>query len=632
MKTKFGLRKYAGFAAVLVAAAVSVGTALADVSPGPVSSTSTTLYWTGQGTPVDQQCGDFADPGAGGYQNGASAGSYMLWIFATDGGSVAAVPTLTINNITYGNAYKPAGQNADFGFPGAWQIVTPYVDPSTITPADKNDDSSTGNAYTSFTVGGDPAGSDTGSGSWVLTISHGCSGGTVPKAQDLTVTKDASGSYDTTYTWGITKSACAHGVTLCTQKVDAVGGTVTFDYTIVVTHDAGAISNVKVVGTIVVHNPNTHAVNITGVTDTALSDGTACSVTNGGAQSVPGLGTTPASGPGAITYECDYPAGSAVPTGVTNTVTVSWPDQTISDGFLKGNSANFTTPSAITFTGNNPSGSCITVVDDNATPANLLDDVTLGTSCVGVDTNPKSFPFSRTYSVPANDCLSYTNTAKFTGAGVTVGLKGSDSATVQVCGPAKTGALTMGFWQNKNGQAIITGGASTGSPAVCNSGTWLRQFAPFLDLSATASCSAVATYVTNVIKAANASGAAMNAMLKAQMLSTALDVYFSSTAAGYGGNKIGAPGPVGSVAIDLTQICKMIDGSGGTATCSGTFENTSPAFGTLVCPNTTVLALLTYAASQSNGGGSAWYGQVKATQGLAKDTFDAINNQVAFKC
>jgi hypothetical protein len=39
---------------------------------------------------------------------------------------------------------------------------------------------------------------------------------------------------------------------------------------------------------------------------------------------------------------------------------------------------------------------------------------------------------------------------------------------MDVCGPAKTGALTMGFWQNKNGQGIITGGAST--DGVCNSG------------------------------------------------------------------------------------------------------------------------------------------------------------------
>jgi hypothetical protein len=99
---------------------------------------------------------------------------------------------------------------------------------------------------------------------------------------------------------------------------------------------------------------------------------------------------------------------------------------------------------------------------------------------------------------------------------------------VTVSGPAKTGALTMGFWQNKNGQDIITKGASTSG--VCNSGAWLRQYAPFQDLSATASCTQVATYVSNVVKGANASGASMNAMLKTQMLATALDVYFSEPA------------------------------------------------------------------------------------------------------
>jgi len=39
---------------------------------------------------------------------------------------------------------------------------------------------------------------------------------------------------------------------------------------------------------------------------------------------------------------------------------------------------------------------------------------------------------------------------------------------------------------------------------------------------------------------------------------------------------------------------------------------------------------MAYAASQSNVGGSTWYGNVKNTQFLAKDTFDAINNQLAF--
>src|SRR6266849_1977338 len=171
----------------------------------------------------------------------------------------------------------------------------------------------------------------------------------------------------------------------------------------------------------------------------------------------------------------------------------------------------------------------------------------------------------------------------------------------------------MGFWQNKNGQDIIKAGASTG--AVCNSGAWLRlYYNPFKDLTATATCTQVATYVTNVIKAANASGAAMNAMLKGQMLATALDVYFSDPA--LGGNKINAPAPIGGVTIDLTKINKLI--------FSANFENTSAAWGPAT--SKTVLQLLAYAASQSNSGGSAWYGQVKAMQELAKDTFDAINN------
>jgi hypothetical protein len=87
----------------------------------------------------------------------------------------------------------------------------------------------------------------------------------------------------------------------------------------------------------------------------------------------------------------------------------------------------------------------------------------------------------------------------------------------------------------------------------------------------------VATYVTDIINAANASGSSMNPMLKAQMLATALDVYFSDPA--LGGNKINASVPIGGLKIDLTMICAMIDSSGGTATCAGSFQNVSSAFG-----------------------------------------------------
>jgi hypothetical protein len=138
--------------------------------------------------------------------------------------------------------------------------------------------------------------------------------------------------------------------------------------------------------------------------------------------------------------------------------------------------------------------------------------------------------------------------------------------------------------------------------------------------------------VYNLIKAANAGGSSMNPMLKAQMLATALDVYFSDPA--LGGNKIGpfsglgsGQPAIGGITIDLTHICHMIDSSTGTGTCSGSFENVSSAFGGAT--SLTVSQMLAYAASQSNVGGTTWYGQVKSTQGLAKDAFDAINNEAA---
>ena len=242
------------------------------------------------------------------------------------------------------------------------------------------------------------------------------------------------------------------------------------------------------------------------------------------------------------------------------------------------------------------------------------------TTTLGIVTTPPgtaTFTYSRTISnALGGTCKSYPNTAQIVQTGQ------SSSQTVTVCN-TQTGALTMGFWQNKNGQGIITSGSSTGG--VCNSGAWLRQFAPFQDLSSTASCSAVASYVLNIIKAANASGAAMNAMLKAQMLATALDVYFSDPT--LGGNRIGAAGALGAVNINLTQVCNMVDNSGGSGTCSGTSLNVSSAFGGAT--SMTVVNMLLFQNNVSSSGGGAWYGNVKSVQELAKDAFDAINNQAA---
>jgi hypothetical protein len=405
-----------------------------------------------------------------------------------------------------------------------------------------------------------------------------------------TAGKTADGGYKKTFVWNISKVSDK-------TVVKQIGGNATFTYTVSVSHDAGTISDVKVTGTITVTNPNSFAVAIDGVAD-QLSDTTVCAVTGGGAQSL---------APGATTfaYVCTL---AGVPQSIDNTVTVSWSDDATNG--LVGGSATYKA-SNISFVENQ--------IDEIV---NVTDSYggTLGPASVA-GVNPKTFTYSRTVTVPQFGCQSYDNTARFTANDS--GATGSASRTVTACGPVRTGALTIGFWQNKNGQGIITGQAKTG---VCASATWLWQYAPFQDLSATATCAGVGTYVTNIIKAANASGSSMNAMLKAQMLATALDTYFSDPA--LGGNKIGAPAPIGGVPIDLTKISKMIDSSTGTATCSGTYLNTSAAFGGAT--SLTVAQILAYAASQSNAGGSVWYGQVKATQELAKNVFDAINNQVAF--
>ena len=110
----------------------------------------------------------------------------------------------------------------------------------------------------------------------------------------------------------------------------------------------------------------------------------------------------------------------------------------------------------------------------------------------------------------------------------------------------------------------------------------------------------------------------MNAMLKAQMLATSLDVYFSDPA--LGGNRLGAAVPIGGISVDLTRICTDA------GSCSSV-EDSSAVFGG--SPKT-VTQMLSYAASKSNPGGSTWYSNNKPKQELAKDAFDAINNEKVF--
>jgi hypothetical protein len=412
----------------------------------------------------------------------------------------------------------------------------------------------------------------------------------------LSIEKTLTTTWNRPYTWTINKAVDK-------TKVSKENGTATFNYTVGVKPTAGTDA-FSYSGTVVVTNTSNETATNVVITDATVT-----------------LSCTPAASPTTLapgaSISCTFSVDPAsAGTSVTNTARVDW-NTVDANGEPITPFAEDSRTVAYTM---NAIDECVTVSDVfNGQSADQAHSYCVGDA--GAVDGTYSFTYSRTVPIPSSGCTTYNNTATYTTNDTP--LTGSASKSVQACRiPAASGAHTMGFWQNKNGQGIITAGASTAG--VCNSGTYLKGFAPFANMTAT-TCAQVAAYVTGIIKAANASGAAMNAMLKGQMLATALSVYFGG---GGGGNPLNAPAPIGGLNIDLTLICKMIYDVNGNATCSGAFSNTSSAFGGAA--SLTVNQLLAYAASQSNVGGSVWYGQVKATQELAKNTFDAINNQVAF--
>jgi hypothetical protein len=412
-----------------------------------------------------------------------------------------------------------------------------------------------------------------------------------PPADDLAVEKDAAASFSRQFKWTVVKTVDGvHGVSYN-------AATKTLSYHVVYTKSLDSEFGFEVHGTITVTNANSFDVTGVKVAD-VLNDAapTQCTVQDGtytdgfGNQQSVSNGASGGAIPSLTVVEYAYSCSPSDTTATLNTATVSWDASNGLPDTSKDGSAAVTWPSPTLI------HNCVTASD--TIPAGGI----VGTPPTGSICASTTFDYTKTVTI-ANACTTVNNTAAFADGNYT----GSDSTTAQICGPV-TGGLTMGFWQNNNGQKIIKAGTSTSN--VCNSGTWLRQFQPFQDLSSTANCNTVAIYVYNVIKGGgiNCGQTNCNALLKAQMLATALNVYFSTP--GLGGNQIGAPTPLGGVNVNITAY--------------------KVAFNNQTC--LTVMAMLIYAGNQSNSGGSSWYGQVKATQERAKSAFDAINNQVAFSC
>ena len=435
---------------------------------------------------------------------------------------------------------------------------------------------------------------------------------------DLVVTKTATPSFKRTYNWNIQKSV---DKTIVRQ----VGGSATFNYTVAVNETGFTDSNWQVNGTIHLVNPNNWEAITASVTDVA-NNGGSCTVTGGSNVSVPASGSVD------LPYSCTY-ASAPSPSSGTNTATATWDANAYStpNGSASGNAVfAFTAPTTRV-------NQTVTVSDSYAG--------TLGT-LAGTDSTPfasATFTYSRTISVPQFGCQSYSNTATVVETGQSSGV------TVTVCGPAQTGALTIGFWKTTNGQNLIK--TYCQNPALAN---YLKGLGagsgPFAN-APTTSCNDVNTYAQTILNGASATD--MNKMLKAQMMGTALDVWF--TGPGWTSTKIGSIKPpssflqnnnLGSFKMDTTAVCPMVDNlSTGAATCLNNTPSTDAvAAGAVPFSPMKMQQILDFAATTTaqlfqgtysgpfNGSTSSsnWYSSNRTKEEILKNIFDQFNNQLAF--
>lgn len=307
---------------------------------------------------------------------------------------------------------------------------------------------------------------------------------TPPGGVDLTGLKTAAGSFTRTFTWSTTKSATP-------TYVQTSNTTVPANYVVTFTKSAGVDSGWTVSGQVQVFNTNDSAA--TGVTVTDAIGTNACTVTGGST-------TIAANDSATFNYSCSVADTSSG----TNVATIGWDKTSI-------NSPTNSATATANFSFGDPTlvGNCTTVSDTRSS-------LVTGTICATTQ-----FSYSLTLNSPASGCADFPNTASETTSGT------SDSATVRVCRTNSNG-FTIGYWQNKNGQAYIAAHATalctylktypiilTGLPTDCSGANIAKDYSKAGSLD---------KYVYDVIKAANSAGDGV-LMLKAQFMATAINVF-----------------------------------------------------------------------------------------------------------
>jgi hypothetical protein len=243
----------------------------------------------------------------------------------------------------------------------------------------------------------------------------------------LEVTKNAQSSFKRTYQWTIDKSAAQTSLTLALNQSSPLNYSVTVNAT-------STQSDFAVSGAIAVHNPAPIPAKLNAVSDVVSEVGAAtvnCGV------SFPH--TLAAGG----TLNCTYNRSLPDTASRTNTATATL------QNFNYSHDGSATASGATDFSGSagvNFDNATVTDIDECATVSDTFAGL-LGSVCAGVDTLPKTFPYSRTIG-PFATCGDYSveNTASFETNDTQT--TGSDNVSVDVQVPcAVAEGCTPGYWK-----------------------------------------------------------------------------------------------------------------------------------------------------------------------------------------
>jgi hypothetical protein len=286
----------------------------------------------------------------------------------------------------------------------------------------------------------------------------------VPKALELGALA-ANGTYTITYAWDVTKAATKPVTTILAAGAASLG------YSVSAVRDAGTLSGFAVGGTVVVSNPNESTQPLTGL---AVS-----------------LGTT----------ACVVAAPAAVAAGDTAVGFTCAADAESLDDALSATLADASAAGTVAWTS--------TSVNESA---HVVDSFN-GTAPVTLSADQLTNGYTNSVSLANAGCRYVANTATVVSDDAGSATLGSATATVAAC--LQAGGHTIGFWQNKNGQSVITNAAGLTAKLASYGAVWNGT-----GFSATFTGKQLAAWVTSVMSGASSVDAVK--MYRAQFLATAL--------------------------------------------------------------------------------------------------------------